>query len=113
MPKRTDISSILIIGAGLISLAGCGQKESGVQKDGAASVTQAKLDAMSDACRAPRTWLKHRGGEEVQFQPSPDAKYETVDCVLGKLKESLLPLKMGFVGNERYGDEQEDNAQKN
>ncbi|MGK6356991.1 hypothetical protein ACMGDH_17390 [Sphingomonas sp. DT-207] len=63
-------------------------------------VTQAQLDAMSDTCRTPQKWLKHLGGEQVQFQPSPKAKYEQVDCVLKQLRESAVPMKLGFVGNE-------------
>lgn len=68
-------------------------------------VSQVKLDAMSDACGAPRKWLKHRGGDTVQFQPSQNAKFEKVDCVLKQLRMSLIPMKLGFVGNEQAPEE--------
>jgi hypothetical protein len=67
-------------------------------------VTQAMLDEMSARCRTPKRWLKHRGGDLVQFQPSRRAKYEQVDCVLQHLKDSLVPMNFGFVGNEATED---------
>jgi hypothetical protein len=63
-------------------------------------ITQASLDRMSDRCRAPRDWLKHLDGNRVRFQPSLTAKFDKVDCVLGQLKKSDLPMNLGFVGNE-------------
>ncbi|RJF91335.1 hypothetical protein [Sphingomonas cavernae] len=66
----------------------------------AETITQSQLDAMSDACRAPRKWLKHLNGDEVRFRPAKRAKYEQVDCVLRHLKDSMAPMSFGFVGNE-------------
>ncbi|MBX9796193.1 biopolymer transporter ExbD [Sphingomonas sp.] len=38
---------------------------------------------------------------ELQFQPTPDARYETVDRVLAVVRRSGVG-KLGFVGNEQY-----------
>jgi len=68
-------------------------------------VSQSSLDAMSDACGAPRKWLTHQGGDEIRFSPSRRAKFEKVDCVLKRLRESMMPMKLGFVGNEQVPEE--------
>ncbi len=39
---------------------------------------------------------------ELQFEPDANARYVTVDEVLAVIKRSGV-TKMGFVGNERYG----------
>ncbi|MBB3910448.1 hypothetical protein [Sphingomonas desiccabilis] len=67
---------------------------------GGAALSQKQLDAMTDVCRAPRGWLRHKGGNEVRFLPDPDAEYDKVDCVLKQLRESRIPMNLGFVGNE-------------
>ncbi|MBO9576219.1 MAG: hypothetical protein J7494_10810 [Sphingobium sp.] len=72
------------------------------------------MDAIADECGLPRSTLKLIGKDRLQFQPPENAKYEAVDCALKKLKEAKFPgMKMGFVGNERYSNEVENNAQKN
>jgi biopolymer transport protein ExbD len=38
---------------------------------------------------------------ELQFQPAPNAIYDTVDRALAKVKGSGI-TKFGFVGNEQY-----------
>ena len=38
---------------------------------------------------------------ELQFQPSPQARYEIVDQTLASIKRSNV-TKLGFVGNEQY-----------
>ena len=38
---------------------------------------------------------------ELHFQPTADARYETVDQVLAVVKRSAVS-KLGFVGNEQY-----------
>ncbi|MBP7951945.1 MAG: biopolymer transporter ExbD [Sphingorhabdus sp.] len=38
---------------------------------------------------------------ELQFQPAPNAIYDTVDRALAKVKDSEI-TKFGFVGNEQY-----------
>ncbi|QZH74751.1 MAG: hypothetical protein JY451_13995 [Erythrobacter sp.] len=71
--------------------------------------TQAELDAMSDACSAPREWLSLEGSE-LRFIPIMEEEfasganppdYETAACVLTQIRQSGL-TKFGFVGNERY-----------
>ena len=37
-------------------------------------------------------------GDEVHFAPSPNEKYERVDCALAKLKKGHFE-KLGFIGN--------------
>jgi hypothetical protein len=44
------------------------------------------------------------GDSELHVQPSPDADYESVDCVLQELREAKLPVNVGFVGNEYYNE---------
>ena len=38
---------------------------------------------------------------ELHLRPDPDARYETVDRVLGLIKQERVQ-KVGFVGNEAY-----------
>ena len=38
---------------------------------------------------------------ELHLRPDPDARYETVDGVLGLIKQERVQ-KVGFVGNEAY-----------
>ncbi|MEO6360902.1 MAG: biopolymer transporter ExbD [Sphingomicrobium sp.] len=40
---------------------------------------------------------------ELHVQPEPTARYEVVDVVLAVTKEARV-TKMGFVGNEQYGN---------
>ncbi len=40
---------------------------------------------------------------ELQFEPDPQSRYVVVDDVLAIIKRSKVS-KMGFVGNERYGN---------
>jgi hypothetical protein len=81
---------------------------------------QAKLDAIADQCGLPRSTFKVRGKDNLVFQPPLDAEYEAVDCALKQVRKlPEFPTKMGFVGNERYGNFDEafepeaNNAQKN
>ncbi|MCC2975864.1 hypothetical protein LK533_04130 [Sphingomonas sp. PL-96] len=73
---------------------------SSAPQTGQAALSQKQLDGMTDACRAPRGWLRHKGGDEIRFLPDPDAEYDKVDCVLKQLRESRIPMKLGFIGNE-------------
>jgi len=66
----------------------------------AGAVTQAKLDRMTQRCNAPRSWLKHLGGNRVHVRPSCGESFKQIDCVLSQLKNSGLPMDLGFVGNE-------------
>jgi biopolymer transport protein ExbD len=40
---------------------------------------------------------------ELQFEPNPQTRYVLIDNVLAVIKRSRV-TKMGFVGNERYGN---------
>ncbi len=40
---------------------------------------------------------------ELHLRPDPDARYETVDRVLGLIKQERVQ-KVGFVGNEAYAN---------
>jgi hypothetical protein len=70
-----------------------------------ANLTQSQLHVMTDACKEPRQWLSHLGGDEVRFRPSPTAKYEKVDCVLKRLRARIAPTKLGFIGNEQLSED--------
>ena len=77
-------------------------------------LTQAELDVMADSCGLPHSAMILHGKNVLQFQPPENASVEAIGCALQKIKESKFPdLKMGFVGNERYSNEVEHNAQKN
>ncbi|WP_161626369.1 class II D-tagatose-bisphosphate aldolase, non-catalytic subunit [Sphingobium ummariense] len=67
-------------------------------------VSQAMLDHFSADCGTPKKWLRHRGANTVQFQPSRRARYAQVDCLLQHLKDSKVPMNLGFVGNEALPD---------
>ena len=66
--------------------------------------TQAVLDRIADRCRMPREVWKLRSEHQVTLQPSPDAPYEGVDCLLRELQKSKLPVRLGFVGNEAFSE---------
>jgi len=68
-------------------------------------LAQSQFDAIADKCGLPRSALKLRGKDELQFQPPQDTKYEAVDCTLTELKAIKFPIKIGFVGNELYPEE--------
>ena len=93
MPKRTDISSILIIG---VLLTGCSES---VQSGPEGEVSQAELDRMSDECGTPRDWLRRLQDGAVQFQPASDGEIEKIDCLLGLLNENRGE-NLSFIGNE-------------
>jgi hypothetical protein len=57
---------------------------------------------MADRCGASHDMLELVGTYELQLHPKPDTHYKVVDCLLGELKSSGIPFKLGFVGNEAY-----------
>jgi hypothetical protein len=61
-------------------------------------LSQHQLDAVSDGCSTPRTWLRNVDGF-IHIQPDPTARYDQIDCVLAKLKKRHAGY-MGFEGNE-------------
>ena len=103
MPKRTDISSILITGTGMK-----GMFLGSLALLGACSGPPAKapanrgevLDQIVIKCHLPRSSFKLLGADEVQFRPPANADYHDVDCSLRELQKSPFPMKFSFVGNE-------------
>ena len=57
-----------------------------------------KLQRIERACELSTGTLT-ASGDEVHFAPSPNAKYENVDCALAKLRRGHIQ-KLGFIGNE-------------
>jgi hypothetical protein len=101
MPKRTDIFSILIVGAGAALLAACGRETPPAKPDIRAE-RLAALDRIAEECRISRDVFELVGDNELRFRPRPDESYERVDCALTKLRETgpMRNVQMGFVGNE-------------
>jgi hypothetical protein len=62
----------------------------------------AELEKIAVGCGMPAKTLTLDASGDVRFQPSPDAKYERVDCVLEALKKAGMATNMGFVGSESY-----------
>lgn len=54
---------------------------------------------ISKKCKTPVGWVKAGSGRTVMLQPSPDAPYDKVDCVLAELKRAG-DVDLGFIGNE-------------
>ena len=50
-------------------------------------------------CNTPVEWLTVSGDDEIRLQPTPEADFNKVDCVLAQLKK-YDGIKLGFVGNE-------------
>ena len=104
MPRRTDISSILIIGAASVGAAACAQTSDPVANstDQPASEKRIVLDRIAAECSLPSTTFVLVEDAEIRIQPGPDANFESVDCALRRVREADLvkDLPMGFVGNE-------------
>tara|TARA_Y100000991_G_scaffold173226_1_gene135055 strand:- start:804 stop:1148 length:345 start_codon:yes stop_codon:yes gene_type:complete len=107
MPKRTAMSSILVIGAGavMLILEGCGnpseEPERVYEIDFSDGFQQSDADAILHDCGATDITLEVRAGGEIFFEPQPTSDYEVAACVLEYIKESGT-TKFGFVGNEKY-----------
>ena len=54
---------------------------------------------ISRKCNTPIDWVKVGTGRSVMLQPSPDASYGKVDCVLAELRRKG-DIDLGFIGNE-------------
>ncbi|HXH17433.1 MAG TPA: hypothetical protein VNJ10_15060 [Sphingomonas sp.] len=66
--------------------------------------TQDSLNAIADACHAPRKWLELRR-DEIVFRADPDESYDKIACVLKKVSASLPTTPLGFVGNAQVSEE--------
>ncbi|GAA0671442.1 hypothetical protein FHT00_001893 [Sphingomonas insulae] len=63
-------------------------------------ISQTRLNAMADACHAPRNWVELRG-REVVFKANPDSDLTKIECVLGKISAVVDMTNIGLVGNEQ------------
>ncbi len=94
MPKRTDIKSILIIGAGIVT--GCATRT---------LVSQTKLDQIAVMCNLPKGSAIDHSKNVVELKIPHDANFDNVGCLLDKLKAAGIN-KIGFVGNEQLRDKE-------
>lgn len=62
------------------------------------NMSQKSLDAISDACHAPRQWLVLKGSEIV-FRGDPDADYAKILCVLQKVSATGSLRDLAIIGN--------------
>jgi len=97
------MSPLVAAGIGTALCCACSAKPSG--PEGTRAERLVRLDDISRKCGLPKSIFKLVGTDELHIQPSPDEKYERVDCALSELRKSDLPLKIGFVGNEVYPTE--------
>lgn len=61
------------------------------------AITVGDLNAMADACRAPREWLELRGNEIV-FRASPNEDEAKIVCVLKKIDAVVASSSLSSVG---------------
>lgn len=107
MAKRTDISSIPLLGGGaaVLMLAGCANpsevRERDYVIDFADGFQQSDADAILHECKAEDISLVVQPSGQIEFKPQPTADYDASVCVLNYIKESGT-TKFGFVGNEKY-----------
>jgi hypothetical protein len=99
MPKRTDISSILIFGAAIL---GACSADTSPPKD-----KQEALNQIAAKCNLPPSIFKLGEGENIIFQPPANANYDDVYCALTEVKKSPFSFKLGFVGNEAIAPEKQ------
>jgi hypothetical protein len=66
---------------------------------------QERLDELATSCGLPKDTLHLENSGSVLMHLSPDAKFESVDCALQKIKTTEFANKLGFVGNEAYRPE--------
>ena len=73
---------------------------------------RAILDKIALSCGLPTSVFRLTSTGELLMQPSVSEKYTAVDCALQRLRKVdsrfSLTEKMGFVGNERYLQENSD-----
>jgi hypothetical protein len=66
-----------------------------------ASRDRQAYDRIAAECGVSTSVFVLVGDDEIHFRPSPDDRYESVDCVLRKVRSAGLAVgNMGFVGNE-------------
>lgn len=106
MPGRT-VSSILAVAGAAAACA----NPSAADRELRAS-RQSQLRDIARACGLPvrALWLNEAGN--VRLRPSPETRYEVVDCTLTQLNErGFAPhMPMGFVGAETPAEEDGNHA---
>ncbi|WP_106639266.1 hypothetical protein [Allosphingosinicella vermicomposti] len=95
MLTRTNITLTLLLG---LACGGC--TNSPLTAEEIRAEKEARLVEITTTCGLPQGSLKLIGTDELHIKPPIDASYESVDCLLRKVKGTDLGLKMGFVGNE-------------
>ncbi len=67
-------------------------------------ISRAHLNAMADACHAPRNWVESRG-RRVVFKANPDADLTKIECMLRKIGAVVDMTNIGFIGNEQLSED--------
>jgi len=95
------VSAVAVV----LILAGCATSRA----DPNAKRLKAGLAGVETQCGATPGTLKLGSDNLVAVIPSPEAKYETIECVFHELKKPEFAdhIKLGFVGNEQAGQEEE------
>jgi hypothetical protein len=90
----------------------CGCSATSQQSQDQLEAKRAILDKIAVPCDLPTSTFQLTSTDELHMQPPVGAKYEAVDCALQKLRKVdarfLRSEKMGFIGNERYLQENTD-----
>jgi hypothetical protein len=75
-------------------------------------VTQVALDAIADKCQLDRSVFRMETRNTVRIEPFNEANLASMDCALREIDQAKFSnMSLGFVGNEEYGPEQQNNAQ--
>ena len=110
MLRLATFSSILLIAGAVGACAHSTASDRGLRAS-----RQGQLREIAERCGLPARalWLNRAG--HVRLRPSPDTRYEIVDCVLVKLREGGFAdrMPMGFVGNEAPAEEVGNDAPPN
>lgn len=62
-------------------------------------LSQRQINRIAAECRVPRSWMQRRSDGVLRVHVPPNARYQSVDCVLQRTRLQGPP--MGFIGNER------------
>jgi len=67
-----------------------------------------RLARVEAQCGVKPGTLGLEADNRVTLMPSPNEKYEAIDCVFRELKKpEFADIKLGFVGNEAYAAEEQ------
>jgi hypothetical protein len=100
MPPRAEM--ILVLAAAAASSA-CSSSAGPDLR----ATRQGQLRIIAETCGLPPRALRLEEGGRIRFRPSPDTRYEVVDCALAQLRERRLieHMPMAFVGSEALSEE--------